>query len=203
MRMQWNQVGLNNGHEAMAIAGFFCPNCGSEIYSKWSYNCLAEWDAASEHDLSEYKKMQTESQQFTFLKVCPMCQGNLQHTEGYFHQLSLNLLSREVFFTTPIRIYSNSTEVKRASRGIGDWDVYWNSMVQLFETLGGIHNMLLEEKDPIGKKNIKSHLTNAYSGQISKEKQGFVLGEALKDPLIRTVVWQNENSVCIYFVNSI
>lgn len=105
MRFQWNKLGVNkhpSPAHTVAVAAFFCPECGSEIYGEWVYTAISYMsynkDKDPDHEL--YCKMQSEAQTFIFMAKCPCCGGELRRTEGYFHQAYFGLkMSGDNFFT--------------------------------------------------------------------------------------------------------
>lgn len=54
MRIQWNIKKANSADECHAIAGYFCPHCGSEIFSEWFYSRKCEWEIASPSENATY-----------------------------------------------------------------------------------------------------------------------------------------------------
>ena len=82
MRIKYNTYGsapitkFNSNGDTVFAAAYFCPHCGSEIYSQWNF-----YKGTEEHQLCKQ-----ESNQFFNLSACPLCTNSLLHEAGYFMQ---------------------------------------------------------------------------------------------------------------------
>lgn len=116
MRIQWNQYRIPKGINPLirAAAAYFCPECGSEIYSEWGFSPFDYMDLGetnkAEHEL--YYKKKAEARTFIFLDKCPCCDGLLLKTEGYFHQGYFGITEPSVAFFDAFSLQSQQLVAK-------------------------------------------------------------------------------------------